>query len=302
MSDKSEWEMIIETYSEYYNSYPDDNNININFSDHSADYPLRYGISNGIEMIIDSIEYPIDTKYLLQLNDELPDIDELSDETMGNLPIQLTKIAQVKVTEDHREYWKETYRRADDYFGGSDEYDNFLRLFKIATVLACWQTSTPKGEDATFVQKESYLIVSYIIYPLLESLAAGLCGGDINPVTGEVKPGKKVRKLCQSVEYYTENDTVSNVGALLYHIESEVGNEDIRDSLIEMRKMIAEFGEKTEKEAYGVLKSWRNDLLHGSKKPIGQFVIIMNLLCLLVWKTMLYPGEWFQELPSHQSR
>lgn len=297
MENNTTWDLITSNYSDYYTQYPDESLINIEFPNQSVDYPLKYALNNGIEIVIDSIEEGIDTQYLLQLNPELPDFEDLSDEVMSNIPVELTKIAQIKVTEDHREYWKETYRRAESYFGSSDEYDNFLDLLKIVTVLACWRTTNSKNDDSGFIRDNSYLIVSYLLFPLLESLAAGLCSEDIDPITSEVREGRRVRKLCQDVEYYTEEDVVSDIGALLYHIESEVGNDDIEDSLIEMRESMSEFGDKEKHEAYGMLKSWRNELLHGAKKPIGQFVIVMNLLSLILWKAMMYPGESFR---NHQ--
>src|SRR5699024_2041446 len=114
-------------------------------------------------------------------------------------------------------------------------------------------------------------------------------------------PGGKIRKLSQNEDYYEysrNGDTfVSNIGALLLHVEEEVARDGFADLMEDFRCEVSEFSENAgPNQAYGLIKDWRNSLYYGQAKPVGQILIIMNLICLLRWEHSLHVVHYFEDL------
>lgn len=285
MTDDLTIEDISEIYDEYLARYPAESKVTIKTEDEIIGYPLLTGIKNGIPIVPDHIDHPLDNS-LLSLSEELPSIKELPANTKHLIGPELIKLAQAKVTQDHRDYWNHTYKRASEFFGDSRQYQNMLDYLEIVIYLSCWVDSNSGREE--WARRNSYDIASYLSYPLLESILKGLCEKDVG-IDGKVRQNKKVRKLSQGVEYHTEGDRINDSGTLLWHLETEAGHKELVDLLKLYRKEIQQFGEIGSQEVYGMLNDWRNGLLHGEKRPVGQFAIVVTLLCSLIWDTMLYP-------------
>lgn len=281
MTSRSEqWETINERYEDYLRSYPNESNINIKLEDEIVDYPLSWGHQTGRSVIIDSIE-PIDTHYLLSFDDSAPKFEDLYLREKADFPILLTKIGQVKSTQDHRKYWRYSLKELSDFFGGStNEYDTLLEILEIAVLLSCMVTT--KESDPSYLRKKSYFIATYVTFPLIEALLKGFCEEDIR-MDGEVKPGHRIRRLGSSDSYFTEGEICSDIGSLFFHLEEEIADDYLKNSLEEFREYIAKFGDGNADLAYGQIKDWRNGLLHGEKRPIGQFLINMNIVFFLMW-------------------
>lgn len=279
MDRSEEWTEIEDRYEAYLEIYPEDTSFEFH-NEEAVNYPLKWAHRTGTPLVIDATE-PIDTDYLVSFDSSFPGFDQFSLREKADLPILLTKLGQVKSTQDHREYWQYSFKELNNFFGSStDEYDNVLEILETAVVLAC--SVSAEESNPTFLEKKSYFLATYVTFPLIETLLKGFCEDDIR-IDGTVKSGRKVRRLGSDDSYFTEGDICSDIGSLLFHLEEEVADDYLRDSLEELRIEIAKFGHDDASRAYGLIKEWRNGLLHGQHKPIGQFLINMNLVFFLMW-------------------
>src|SRR5699024_2702574 len=222
-----QWNEIERRYHEYHDQYPSASMVNITDVDGSrVKYPLRWGIINRESAVIDSIERPTDQN-LLSFDDSVPDIRELTYEQLLKLSTPLTRIGQAKVTEDHRSYWRASYEYVRPL--EANESRNFDEMVRIVTKLSCI-LSEPESES--FLRSKTYLLANYMAYAVLEALLKGFCQDDVRH-DGCLKPGGKIRKLSQNEDYYEysrNGDTfVSNIGALLLHVEEEVARDGFAD-------------------------------------------------------------------------
>ena len=279
MSRNEEWERIEERYDEYLRAYPEESSFQFQ-TDETIDYPLKWAHQAGTPLVLDARE-PIDTEYLVSYDESFDGFDQFHLEGKADLPILLTKLGQVKSTADHRAYWTYSFEEINDFFGSNtDQYENVLDILETAVELSC--TVTAGNPDPSFLEEKSYFLASYVTFPLIETLLKGFCEEDVR-MDGIVKPGRRVRRLGSTDSYYEEGDICSDIGSLFFHLEKEIADEYLTESLENLRSEIAKFGECDGSEAYGLIKGWRNGLLHGQHRPLGQFLINMNIVFFLMW-------------------
>lgn len=279
MSRNEEWDRIEERYDEYLRAYPDESSFEFQ-ADETIDYPLKWAHQTGTPLVLDSQE-PIDTEYLVSFDDSFSGFGQFHLKGKADLPILLTKLGQVKSTADHRAYWRYSFEEISDFFGSNtDQYENVLDILETAVELSC--TITTETIDPSIFEEKSYFLASYVTFPLIETLLKGFCEEDIR-MDGTVKPGRRIRRLGSADSYYEEGEICSDIGSLFFHLEEEVADEHLTESLEHLRREIAKFGDGNESEAYGLIKGWRNGLLHGQHRPIGQFLMNMNMVFFLMW-------------------
>ncbi|MGQ5517873.1 hypothetical protein [Halococcus saccharolyticus] len=295
-----EWKEIERRYHNYHQRYPSDSRLEIRIGDQeSVDYPLKWGITNGVSSVFDSNEFPTDN-VLLSFDNSVEDIGELSPKKLLKLAIPLTRVGQAKITEDHREYWRESYRQVRPR--GSEGTQYFDQMVKMSTVLSCIMSAP---EEESFLGANSHLLANYLVYASLEAFLKEISREDIC-FDGRLKPEGRIRRLSQGEEYYTysedEDTYVSSIGALLLHVEREVVRSSFSDILVDFRHEVAAFSEGAgPDQAYGVIQNWRNGLYHGEEKPLGQFFIILNLLCLLRWEQALHT-DYYYDISDNEDR
>lgn len=279
MSRNEEWGRIEEQYDSYLRAYPEESSFEFQ-ADKKIDYPLKWAHQTGTPLVLD-VREPIDTEYLVSFDESFDGFDQFHLEGKADLPILLTKLGQVKSTVDHRAYWKYSFEELNDFFGSNtDQYKNVLDILETAVALSC--TVTSENPLPSFFEKKSYFLASYVTFPLIETLLKGFCEEDIR-MDGTVKSGRRIRRLGSADSYYGEGEICSDIGSLFFHMEEEVADEYLAESLEHLRREIAKFGDSDGSEAYGLIKGWRNGLLHGQHRPIGQFLMNMNIVFFLMW-------------------
>lgn len=280
MNRSEEWKETEERYDTYIESYPEESILDVQYEGEVVDYPLKWAHQTGTPVVIDVVEL-IDTEYLISFDQDFPGYDQFSLREKADFPILLTRLGQVKSTQDHHQYWQYSFEEFYDFFGrNTDQYDNVLKILQTAVVLSC--AVTAEEAHPSFFEEKSYLLSTYVTFPLLETLLKGFCEEDIR-MDGTVKAGCRVRRLGSEDSHYEENKICSDLGSLFFHLEEEIADDFLKCSLEEFRKEIANFGEVDKSRAYGLLKNWRNGLLHGQHRPIGQFLINTNLVFFLMW-------------------
>ena len=153
-----EWKELERRYYDYHQRYPSDSRIEIQIGDReSVDYPLKWGITNGVSAVFDSNEFPIDNT-LLSFDGSVEDVDELCSENLLKLPIPLTRVGQAKITEDHREYWRASYRQVRPKGSKGTQY--FDQMVKMSTVLSCIMSAP---EEESFLGANSHLLANYLV-------------------------------------------------------------------------------------------------------------------------------------------
>lgn len=250
MSRNEEWERIEERYEDYLRAYPEESSFEFQI-DETIDYPLKWAHRTGTPLVLDARE-PIDTEYLVSFDESFDGFDQFYLGGKADLPILLTKLGQVKSTADHRVYWKYSFEEINDFFGSNtDQYENVLDILETAVALSC--TVTTENPDPSFFEEKSYFLASYVTFPLIETLLKEFCEEDIR-MDGTVKPGRRIRRLGSADSYYEEGDICSDIGSLFFHMEEEVADEYLTESLEHLRTEIAKFGDGDGSEAYGLIK------------------------------------------------
>ena len=113
MSRKGAWNNIRENYSKYIDESRGNNfavSVDPETGEPYADLPLQSAIQSGKNQKLDRNPGPREHKYLVEFNNSLPSINELSTKDMSMTPIGLADTLKVKVTKDHIVYWEETFK------------------------------------------------------------------------------------------------------------------------------------------------------------------------------------------------
>lgn len=290
------WRRINFLYSHYVRNFDDENVIKIEGTD--TNKPLKETMqgNSGIEM--HRISTPRSQECLLEENSSLAGIRYLSPETLSWLPIGLTRLLQVQISEDHEEYWKSTYEDLVDANKKREILpDRLIENFGLMVNLVLYTDFPPIQNNSDPIDEHAILdntklLANYLGFPTLEGFAKVLCSEDIK-MDGTIRPGRKIRRLgpADSREYYTQetgDDRCSNLGAILWHYETEVCSLTMRTRIQHIRSEIGDLFDCEADEVYGLLNDFRNDSLHGRKHDRLEYGLLLNFISLLAWD-VIYP-------------
>lgn len=292
-SKDSDWDQIKQSYLKYLQESKE--KLSISIGDADTGYPLRDVILQEMSITIRSTQ--VAQEHLISGNSELPDIDELSPVMLAKVSSELSNILQVAITEDHLKLWERTYYTLDELSGGDDEFisQDIWNNLQIFFDLVLCEEGSPVGSRANDILFKTNFIAGYLAYPILEGLLKRLCSDDIKN-DGTVKSPNSVYNLSKN-RYYSSDELCNSLTDILYHFENEVADNFLSNELERKREFIAKFGkDRTKKNAYGLIYSWRNSLLHGENQADVQYAISLNIICLIIWhyisKGRPIMGDW----------
>lgn len=231
---------------------------------------------------------------LLSNDNRRAGIRSLPPDLLNWLPIKLTDVLKVNVCADHEELWWYTHdftRAFSEVYGLFPEglVDNFELLIRL--VLSNPPSGfTPEQIRHSKILWEAKTLAAYLSYPTLEGFVKVACRHDI-AMDGKIKDGKRIRKLTSPeqrvFQYHDDGQGIcSNIGMLLWHLETEVAMSKNRVLLEEMREQIGDIFDHPPHRIYGLLNDFRNDSLHGRNQAPREYGVLLNYICLIIWITL----------------
>jgi hypothetical protein len=286
-----EWQQIQSNYDEYLQRYPDEGPVQT-----KLEYPLQsHALLQG--GFTGNNRGDLERELLITFDDSLPDIDQLSIETLSELPVELMGILKIQVTSDHREYWKWTYWVLEDMNeqeslfppGLVDGLETLFRLSSCVPISSQIREGGTHPNQADWDQKghESHAIyrakhiAAYLSFPILEGVIKSVCSEDIK-MNGEIKQGSQIKQFSGGYS----NNVCYRLRDLLTHLEEEYADAQFRNRLQEMRVNIGDFYHCNPNKVYKLIDGWRNASLHGQNAPDAEYGTIVNILCLIFWNEM----------------
>ncbi|WP_247729487.1 hypothetical protein [Halovivax limisalsi] len=285
---KSEWKQIKSNYDEYLRRYPEEGNVQ-----GVLEYPLQSAaiIQGGYVVNTSS---GLNQNLLITSDNSLPDIQQLSLETLAKLSTELMNILKVQISTDHQEYWKWTiqaFEKVNKQISilPSELVNNLEILFRLSAcspipsqvgegllhpIQASWDS---EGHEAYIIYRAK-TIAAYLSFPLLEGVIKGVCSDYIKP-NGEVKDGKRIKRFSGGYS----NNVCYRLSDLLTHLEEEYADDEFKNLLRDMRIMIGDFYHRNPKKVYSLIGEWRNTSLHGQNPPDAEYGTIANIICLIIW-------------------
>lgn len=279
-------------YDKYLQIFKDQNVISI--GGEGVDFPMKRSM-NSDDMNVDIREMSINDsdKLLLSHNSGSPSIRHLPPHLLKWLAVKLTEVLKTNYCKDQTEYWWFTYEYSKAH---SEYYDLFpkglIDNFELLIRLVLADPIGKMGGKPNKILSESKTLASYLAFPTLEGFAKIACRYDIN-MDGEIKDGKKIRELTSDprrYEYQTsedDNDICSNLGQLLWHLETVVSSPQNRILYKEMRRATGDLFDISEDEIYGYFNDQRNNSLHGRSRARQEYGAMLNYICLVIWATLL---------------
>lgn len=290
---KSEWEKIQRNYNEYLRRYPEEGNVTVTKT--NFDYPLQSYAHLQKGGFAGPNRSELERELLITFDKSLPNIEELSIETLTKLPIELMNILKVQLSPDHREYWKLTYliledtNEQDSLFpsGLVNDLETLFRLSSCVPIPSHVHEGGPHPEQAAWDRKghESHTIyrakhiAAYLSFPLLEGLIKSVCS-DYIEMDGSIKQGQKIKQYYGG---YNDGNYCNRLRDLLTHLEEEYADLQLRSNLKDLRNYVGDFYDCNPNKVYKLIDNWRNTSLHGENAPDAEYGTILNLICLIIW-------------------
>lgn len=287
----SEWQQIQSNYNEYLQRYPDEGIVQTKLKYPLQSHALVQGGFTG------NNRGDLERELLITFEDSLPDVEQLSLETLVKLPLGLMDILKIQVTPDHRKFWKWTYwilediNKQDSLFA-TELLENLETLFRLSACTpipsqihrggphpsqAAWDRG---GHEAHTIYRAKH-IAAYLSFPLLEGVVKSVCS-DYIEMNGHIKQGKQIKQFSGGYS----NNVCYRIRDLLTHLEEEHADAQFKNDLQEMRIMIGDFYHRNPNKIYQLIDDWRNASLHGQSSPDAEYGTILNLLCLIIWNEM----------------
>lgn len=280
-------------YDKYVNIFRESDIIKYNGE--SIDLPTKRAIQDddfGVEIQGTSVNGS--DKLLLANDDRVAGIRYFSPDLLAWLATKLTDVLKANICEDHLEYWWFThdFTRAYNEFDGlfpEELIDNIELLIRLVT----YSPSIPvfsTNREAEIILRDAKTLASYLSYPTLEGFVKSACRKDIQ-LNGVIKEGRRIRKLSppNKRRYMYPDDgkgICSNLGMILWHLETEVAHPRNRILLKEMRQKIGDIFDHSPDQVYGLINDFRNNSLHGRNRASREHGVILNLICLIIWVTL----------------
>lgn len=281
-------------YNKYLESFEDANLIG--YQGESVDKPTKRNIQDedfNIEIRNASIN---GSKNLLLANDtRRAGIRYLPPDLLAWLPVKLTNVLQANICKDHREFWWFTHDFARAFNEETELFpkgliDNLELLIRLITSEPIFGYSK-QMRRVREIMDQSKTLAAYLAYPTFEGFVKVACNNDIK-LNGEIREGKKIRRLTRpdKREYFHHDDgdgICSNLGMLLWHLETEVARPKHSNLMSEMREEVGEIFDHPPEYIYGLLNDFRNDSLHGRNRAPKEHGVFLNYVCLIVWIILL---------------
>lgn len=250
-------------YDQYIEAMAGSNLIGV--ENEAVDLPTKRSIQNDdFNLDIRNASVNESHKLFLTNDDRRAGIRYLSPDILTWLPIKLTEVLQVNPCEDHEEYWWFTHdfaRAFSEKFGLFPEglVDNLELLVRLvlSEPVFGWSSETVQANKILW---EAKTLASYLAFPTLEGFVKIVCRHDIN-LNGKIKEGRKIRKLTppdkREFKLYDDGDGIcSNLGMLLWHLETEVSRPKHEVLFQEMRHEAGDIFDYSVGEIYGLFNNF----------------------------------------------
>lgn len=262
----------------------------------SVDEPTKRAI-NRDDFNLDMRDVSVNgsEELLLENDGRRAGIRYMSPVQLAWLSTELTNLLKVNVCKDHQEYWWFThdflraYNQENEIFpiGLVENFELLIRLVMSEPLMGISQ----KKRKANRILWESKTLASYLAYPTLEGFVKVACRRDIK-LNGEIREGRKIRKLTNPgnrvFKGHNDGDGIcSNLGMLLWHLETEISRPQHRALYKKMREMTGDIFEHPPEYIYGLLNDYRNDSLHGRNQAPREHGVLLNYISLIAWTTLL---------------
>lgn len=254
----------------------------------------QYLIQNeGVNVDIRDTTVNNSDEFLLEKNENLPNIDQLPPDILCWLPIGLTRLLQTQITEDHTEYWWFTYANLKSTnermeIISPELIENFELMLDLVLVKRDPVVLDQLEDEYRNITSNSNVLATYLGYPTLEGFIKTACRKDID-IGGKVRQNRRIRKLGprEQRDYYSPEDTCSDLGSLIWHLETEVTRPEHEVRMAELREEIGELYDTEPNYVYGMLRNFRNNSLHGQTQGVKERGVLLNIISMVSWIIML---------------
>lgn len=282
-------------YDQYTTAVAEANLISV--GDESVDFPMKESYQNeSFNAELRDISVNDSHNLLITNSDKRAGIRYMSPSLLVWLPVGLTEVLRVGICEDHEAYWWFTHdfsrAHAERYTIFPEPLiDNLELMIRLLTVSPASYSPPFTPETINDIIWQSNTLAAYIGFPTLEGFLKVACRRDIK-MNGEIREGHKIRKLTMphvhEYKHHDDGDGIcSNIGMLMWHFEREVLHTEHRVLMQKMREAISDMLDHPPDRIYGLFNDYRNDSLHGRDRPVEEYGIILNYICLVVWLTLL---------------
>ena len=282
-------------YDKYVEAFSTSNILSIN--DEDVDFPTKKSIQNDdVNIDIRNTSVNGSENLLISNNDRGTSIRYFPPRLLTWLPVKLTEVLKVNVCEDHEEFWWFTHDLARAYserFGLIPEelVDNLELLIRLV-LSEPMPGLSPSARRVNKILWESKTLASYLAFPTFEGFAKVACRHDIK-MNGEIRDGRRIRELTPpnvwSFKTSEDGDGIcSNIGMLLWHLESMVVRPRYTIRYRNMREAAADIFDHQSDRIYGLFNEFRNDSLHGRHRASREYGVLLNYISLIIW-TSLFP-------------
>lgn len=288
----SRWELEYR-YDKYIESMANSNLISI--GDENVDYPTQKSIQDDkFNIDIRNVSVNNSHQLLLTHDDRRAGMRFLPPNILTWLPVKLTEVLKANVCEDHAEFWWFTHdftRAFSEKVGllPEDLIDNLELLIRLVLSEPLMSMSS-EAKKTNQILWEAKTLASYLALPTLEGFVKVACRQDIR-LNGKIKIGRRIRKLTppdiRKYQTHKEGDGIcSNLGMLLWHLETEVAKPAHNVLFREMRNATGEIFDHPEDRVYGLFNDFRNDSLHGRNRAPREHGVLLNYISLVIWTTL----------------
>lgn len=261
----------------------------LSIGDEEIDYPTKRSIQeDGVDIVMQDVSVNDSHRLLLEYDDRRAGVRFLPPSTLSWLSIKLTELLWGDLSKDQEEYWWFTHdfsRAYNEKVGLFNEglLDNFELLVRL--VMTAPIMHPPKIRE---IIAESRTLATYLAYPTLEGFVKTACRRDIK-MNGEIRKGRKIRRLladetkCEYLHGDDGDGVCSNLGMLLWHLETEIVRSEHRVLFSKMRTAVGKMYDHPPKHIYGLLNDFRNNSLHGRDRAPKEYGVLLNYICLVIW-------------------
>jgi len=289
------WLEIKYRYNKYLKSIEEADLIAIN--NESIDLPTKKSIQDeDVDFQISHTSVDGSRNLLLSVDDRRAGIRYLSPSKYGWLAVKLTEVLKANRSEDHDAFWWFTHDFLRAYNENTNLFpeelvDNLELLIRLMIVNPLIGQS-PHHRQVNEVLWEANVLATYLAYPTLEALVKVACRRDID-ISGKIRQGRKIRQLLpehrREFKHHDDgNGTCSNLGMLMWHLETEVAGPRNQVLLRRMREEVGQIFDYPPDQIYGLINEFRNDSLHGQNRAPQEHGVLLNYACLVVW-IILFP-------------
>jgi hypothetical protein len=244
-------------------------------------------------------------------------LEDMPFEVVVRLPVLLTRSLKAQsVYFDHRVLWSwiaqlstnlSTIRAVQDAVLNDDELMESFKLLVRLELASLGKPSVNPDIDrlneiidaaiswhVRMIVYDKHILALTFSFPVLERLLRQKCSSLVD-LKGTAKQDFSVQG-----RGYSTGKRISSVADLLYLYEEKVAPKDVRELLIDFRSELLKIF-PSESDAYNLLYSWRNDVLHGAKLHRTYHAVVLNLISLLLLDSLEQIYETLRSSPVKHS-